>query len=255
MDDAAVMRPLHPAVGRLLANPGRFVTPRGAQISLSYRYDRPVYFTINNRDDRIHKRQRKGFFYEEEILKDLAAWMPEGGTFADIGANVGNHSLYMLLFGGAATAMPFEMNPDAILLLVSNMVLNGVMDRVTADTLGYGLSDAAAEGAALEVPRGNLGWARVVPDGEGEVSLRPGDALVDGRKVDLLKMDVEGMEIAALNGLAQTIARDRPTLFVEVDHGNREAFDALMAGWGYRVERAFEPSRINQNLLLRPDGA
>ena len=252
--DALADERLQPAVRRALGNQNRFRTPRRVRTIMSHRYDVPVIFCVNNPDDRIHIRQTKGFFYEEEELAMMAEHMPKGGTFCDIGANVGNHSLYMLLKGGAGRVVPVEPNPDAISLLLSNMILNRVADRVALETLGYGLDEGAADDLAIHAPRANLGWAKLKKAGEGDdaISVRAGDELFEGMKIDVLKMDVEGMEIGALKGLKATIARCKPTMFIEVDTTNLDSFHALMNDYGYDVAHAFKATRVNQNFLLKP---
>lgn len=250
--EAEVGPDLHPAVAASIGRDGRYITPRRVRVIRSNRYETPVFFAINNPDDRIHASQSGGRFYEEKVLMTLRRHFPEGGTFVDAGANIGNHSLYMLLLGGAAKVIPFEVHPDAISLYCAAMILNGVDDRVTLETLGYGLHDTNRDDAMLSPRKGNLGWTRVDPDREGDLALRTGDSLVLDRKVDFIKMDVEGLEVAALRGLAETIRRNRPPLFVEVDNSNRKAFDALMAEWEYDVAQAFAQNRMNQNLLLLP---
>ncbi|AKS45901.1 methyltransferase, FkbM family [Octadecabacter temperatus] len=252
--DALADERLQPSVRRALGNQNRFRTPRRVRTIMSHRYDVPVIFCVNNPDDRIHMRQTKGFFYEEDELAMMAEHMPKGGTFCDIGANVGNHSLYMLLKGGAGRVVPVEPNPDAISLLLSNMILNRVADRVALETLGYGLDEGAADDLAIHAPRENLGWARLKKAGEGDeaISVRAGDELFDGMQIDVLKMDVEGMEIGALKGLKATLARCKPTMFIEVDKENLDAFHALIEEFDYEVAHAFEATRVNQNFLLKP---
>lgn len=250
--EAGARPDLHPAVAASIGRDDRYITPRRVRVIRSHRYETPVFFTINNPEDRIHASQSRGRFYEEKVLQTLRPYFPEGGTFLDAGANIGNHSLYMLLFGGAARVIPFEVHPDAISLYCAAMILNGVDDRVSLETLGYGLHDTNRDDAMLKPRKGNLGWTKVDPDQEGDLALRTGDSLVGDSKVDFIKMDVEGLEVAALRGLAETIRRDRPPIFVEVDNRNREAFDALMAEWEYDVAEAFAQNRINQNLLLLP---
>lgn len=245
---------VHPSVKAALDNQHRYRTPRRARTILSHRYDTPVFFCVNNMDDRIHVRQAKGFFYEEVELAAMAEHMPRGGTFCDIGANVGNHSLYMLLIGGAGRVLPVEPNPDAINLYMANMIMNGVVDRVSLDTLGYGLDAEAADDLAVSSPHNNLGWARLkkAQEGDQKISVRMGDDLFDGMDIDLLKMDVEGMEIGALKGLRKTIERCRPTIFIEVDNVNADAFNALVDDFGYEVVKAFKETRKNKNYLLKP---
>lgn len=248
---------LHPAVRKAVGNRLRYVSPLNGRVVVSHRYELPVLFTVNNDQDRIHINHLKGRFYEHNQLAVMKGYFPEGGTFMDVGANIGNHMLYMLLLGGAARVLPVEPNPKAISLLVSNIILNGLTDRVDFSTLGCGLDAEDGDGLAIHSPRDNLGWAKLKPVGEARgdgtaVPVRRGDALVGETHVDFIKIDVEGMEIGALKGLEQTILRCRPHLFVELENVNREPFFAMMSAWGYEVAEDFKANNINQNLLLRP---
>jgi FkbM family methyltransferase len=249
LDDDTV----HLNVRKTLGKANRYVTPRRARIVVSHRYDRPVIFCVNNDKDRIHNVQSNGLFYEGKQLSIMAEHMPEGGTFCDVGANVGNHSLYMLLIAGAGRVVPVEPNPDAISLFSANMILNGVADRVTWRTLGYGLDEGSDDNRAIHSPKGNLGWTKLKEAGEGDdaISVRAGDDIFAGMHVDFLKMDVEGMEIAALKGLRATLERCKPTLFIEVDNKNADAFHGLMTDFNYTVVQAFDGNNVNQNFLLK----
>jgi len=55
-------------------------------------------------------------------------------------------------------------------------------------------------------------------------------------KVDLIKLDVEGMEEKALDGARETIARCRPLLFVEFIKSDRANLERLFTEMGYRWE-------------------
>ena len=52
-------------------------------------------------------------------------------------------------------------------------------------------------------------------------------------KVDLIKLDVEGMELRALEGGRQTIARDKPVLFLETVKPDQDAIAAFLGQQGY----------------------
>ncbi|KMW56880.1 hypothetical protein AIOL_001837 [Candidatus Rhodobacter oscarellae] len=252
MNAPADISNLHPEVARAYRRAASYVSPRGARVVLAEPLGEPIYFCVNNRNDRIHKNHLRGQFYEQDVLGELAEHMPDGGTFVDIGANIGNHTLYMAKHGGAGRVIPMEPNPAAIALLMSVVRLNRIEDQVELSALGYGLGEADAGGFAIRDIKGNLGWARLEDSG-GDIEVRKGDTLLaDEACVDLIKIDVEGMEIAALSGLQRTIERDQPEIFVEVDHGNREAFDALMDAHSYRCALEFPKSRMNQNFLMEP---
>jgi len=57
-------------------------------------------------------------------------------------------------------------------------------------------------------------------------------------RLDLLKMDIEGMEIEALQGAAETLKRCRPIIHVECIKVNVDGLKSLLNGLGYNFMRA-----------------
>lgn len=237
----------------MIASPDIFTNPRRTQVTRSVYDGVPIFFTVADRKDRIQARHAKGRFYEPEELKLIAQHFPRGGVFCDAGANIGNHSIYALKLLGASVSIPFEPNPAAYELFLSNMILNGVLDRVNLSTLGYGLSDRSdAPSMSLEAREKNLGATRLVASEAGQISMASGDALLDGARIDFLKVDVEGMELEVLRGFEQSIAASRPPIFLEVDHKNSDALMAWAAGLGYGVLVEGRFFKMNRNVLLGP---
>lgn len=230
---------------------GVYTTPR-AQVVRSSIWGQPVFFTVTNPKDAIQRSHRQGQFYEAEELELIRQHCPPGATFVDVGANIGNHTLFALKFLHAARAILFEPNPTAIEVLVSNLTLNGVIERCDLRHLGKGLSDRAADGLQMQVPDGNLGGGRMVAGDGGGLSVIPGDQVLADVQVDFLKMDVEGMEMQALAGLRDTIARCRPLMFIEVDRANRDAFAEWMASVDYAPRARHKRYRLSENFLIGP---
>ncbi|MFZ1337756.1 MAG: FkbM family methyltransferase [Paracoccaceae bacterium] len=213
-------------------------------------WNEPVFFTITDARDAIQAEHRAGRFYETEELDIIRKWLRPDSTFCDIGANIGNHTLFVLKLLRAARAILFEPNPAAIAVLRSNLVLNGVEDRCDLSHLGCGLSDSAQEGLSVHAPRRNLGGGRMVAVEGGTLAVIRGDSVLADQPVDFIKIDVEGMEMRFLAGLDQTLARWRPRLFVEVDRKNFGDFRLWLRGTGYAVQDRFRRYRANENFLL-----
>ena len=57
-------------------------------------------------------------------------------------------------------------------------------------------------------------------------------------RVDLMKVDVEGMEMDALQGARQSIVRDRPILLIENLKTDRTALLGFLNGHGYKIFNA-----------------
>lgn len=230
-----------------------FVTPM-CQVVRSVIWGEPIFFTVCNKKDVIQEYHLRGGFYELEELEIIRRHCAAGQVFCDIGSNVGNHSIFALKFLDVAKVILFEPNPAAVEILLSNLSLNGVMGRCDVSHLGYGLSDARATGLSMLGNDRNLGGARMVSGG-GDLEVICGDDALAGQKVDFIKIDVEGMEIMVLAGLSQTIAENRPTIFIEVDRLNYAAFDAWVMENDYDIVDRFKRYPRNENFLLKPKPA
>lgn len=218
-------------------------------VAISTIHGRQMIFAGDRMQDPIQKANRKGQFYEEPELAVIKAHFPQGGTFVDIGANIGNHSLFVAAFCQPGRIIPFEPNPLAYKLLVANVALNGFHDLFDLRHVGLGLSDTKATGFAMSEQRKNLGGARMQA-GEGDIQTVTGDEALEGVTPDFLKIDVEGMEMMALRGLTETIKRASPTILIEVDQQNYDAFDDWVASAGYTVLNTFQRYKTNKNFLL-----
>jgi len=229
-------------------NPDVTVTPP-AQVVRAVIWGEPVFFTVTNPRDDIQKVHLQGAFYEPEELEIIRRFCPPGAVFCDIGANIGNHAVYALKFLRVAQLIAFEPNPEAIAILRSNLGLNGVLDRADLSHLGVGLSDQPSEGFGIVAPRRNLGGGQMV-EGSGDLAVVRADAVLGDRRVDFIKVDVEGMELRVLDGLSGVIAARRPTIFIEVDNTNRKAFQAWVAANDYTVRARHRRYRANENFLI-----
>jgi FkbM family methyltransferase len=185
---------------------------------------------------RTHQR-----FYESDLLEHLAAHAPRGGVYVDVGANIGNHSVFFGRFL-ADHVVAIEPDPDLVRLLERNLRTNDVAHWTT-----QAVAVGARPGLGRLSPRngyeGNAGAQQVVPADGGPAptvaietidgvlaELGPGTA----GDVRLLKLDIEGMELEALRGARDLLEVSRPDVVVEaaaeVEHA---AVHALLSGYGY----------------------
>ncbi|MFZ7089630.1 FkbM family methyltransferase [Primorskyibacter sp. 2E233] len=213
---------------------------------------RDFVFHLNAEGCPIQGRHRVGKFYERADLDRLAGIVPKGAHVIDVGANVGNHALYFATLMGAAKVTCIEPNPQAIEALRANVQANGLGDVIDLGALGIGLSDRAEGGFAVHSRGKNLGAAQLKKGGDIEV--HRGDDLFTGEQVDLIKIDVEGMEMLVLSGFEAVISAQRPALFVEVDVENDAAFKDWCRTHGYAVIFEAKHQQANANYLVQFEG-
>lgn len=142
-----------------------------------------------------------------------------GGTFLDIGANIGTATVSALTRHGFREAIAIEPEPGNLALLRANVVLNDLDDRVRVIPAAVGERDGVAE---LLVNADNPGDHRVAT-GTTEsgktvsVVLRSVDSMVatgeiDPSEVGLLWIDVQGFEPAVLRGASTLIDAGVPAV-------------------------------------------
>ncbi|WGW03197.1 FkbM family methyltransferase [Tropicibacter oceani] len=210
---------------------------------------RDFVFHLNAEGCPIQGRHRVGKFYERADLDRVAAVIGQGAHVIDVGANVGNHALYFATLMGAARVTCIEPNPKAIEALRANVQANGLGDVIELGALGIGLSDRSEGGFKLRAPGANLGAARLKKGGDIEV--HRGDDLFAEEPVDLIKIDVEGMEMLVLSGFEAVITAQRPALFVEVDGDNDAAFQTWCADHGYGLVFEAKHQQANTNYFVQ----
>jgi protein O-GlcNAc transferase len=185
-----------------------------------------------------------GTFYEADLLGHLARNGPRGGTYVDVGANIGNHSVFFGRFL-ADHVVAVEPNPELLPILHRNIRVNGVA-CCTVLPVALGAHPGTGRMRLREGYEGNAGAPRVeaaygaAPVRDGMVRVvRLDDALAAlesalSRDVRLVKLDIEGMELEALQGAAELLDRQGPDLVVEAagdeDHAGIVSF---LAEYGY----------------------
>lgn len=207
-----------------------------------------IRLVIVDPNDLIQSEQKRGKFYEEEELDTIAAYFPEGGTFVDVGANTGQHSLYFAKLKAAHVVM-VEPGPEAFRLMLQNIELNNIQNECSI--LQVGFSDANGR-ADIEVHLDNLGSASISENSRGEITTVRGDDVLIGRKIDMIKIDTEGFEIKVLAGLTETIDREQPIIYIEIDNKNLDCFHEFMRAVRYEVVYRNKRYEQNENFLISP---
>lgn len=220
---------------------------RGGIANVSYG-GQSVKFFVDDERDLIQKEQIQGRFYEIDELQIISRYY-KGGTFVDIGANVGNHSVFVGRILEAEHIIAFEPNPRAYRLLETNLALNSLTQRATVYPVG--LSDRVATSPMSELAENNLGSARIDPGGRGnQIELSTGDLILRGVRLDFVKIDVEGHELSALQGLAESLRKWSPVIFIEIEDATRDAVFDFLADLDYVPEERFARYAGRENIVF-----
>jgi FkbM family methyltransferase len=169
-------------------------------------------------------------FYELDVLMKCREIYLPGTAVLDVGANIGNHAVF---FGAILNAPVYAYEPfePSYQLLEINVAANGLDGQVIAACCAVGSHDGL--GVLHPGPPQNLGITRV-SFGTGDVPVRSLDSLCISGPIGLLKMDVEGSEVAVLKGAARLIREWLPDIVVEANGSAafRSVAEVLLA-WGY----------------------
>jgi FkbM family methyltransferase len=145
--------------------------------------------------------------YEPQTIRLIMTLLAEGHVFLDVGANVGLHTLAAAsCVGSAGRVVALEPNPYAFLRLQENIELNGfesVEPILVAASNRTGLmrlagSSGSSLGTGGEAQDGEKGGFLV---GVGELAAIVEELCV--RRVNVMKIDVEGQEARVIHNVLQ----------------------------------------------------
>jgi FkbM family methyltransferase len=177
----------------------------------------------------------KGKFYEEEMLLHIAGRV-HGGTFIDVGANAGNHTVFFSLFCRPHRVHAFEPNAVSRGDLERIVSLNALDDLVTIHPIA--LSDKPGSVEATFVVRKDVpNWTQVAP-------CKRLDEVVHDDDIKVIKIDVEGAEPKVLRGAARILSSQRPVIYAEANTpGELAEILYIIIPFGYRpTGRVFNTS-------------
>ena len=168
-------------------------------------------FLITGENWEVEGEHLNGQFFEKnelEIIKDFA---PKNGTFLDIGANSGNHSIYCAVKRPDLEILPIEAEPRAVRILKQNVVANK-LNNVNLEYLGKALN--TNYGFTFFQWRGSATSTRVTTTSS---LIAENIILKDILKENtFLKIDIEGMEHTIINQSWCYIEKLKPIMMVEV---------------------------------------
>ncbi len=182
--------------------------------------------------------------YEPATTKLIKNLLAAGGTFVDIGANVGYFTLLAAkCVGRSGRVFSFEPVPQLRRRLDRNLRLNHLGDCEV-----YGVAVSNAEGTCeFHVgPCGHSGVSgmRALHDASATITVHTNtldNMLPADVDVSLVKIDVEGAECHVLEGMQDSLARSQPDIILEITPEylsgmNRSPgqIEQLLASFGYR---------------------
>ncbi len=184
-------------------------------------HGRDGYFLVNPNDQFIAQSLIHYGEYNYDEAKILNGLVQPGQCVVEVGANIGSHTIGLAkTVGPSGKVIAYEPQRHCYALLNSQVALNR-LDNIWTYRLGVGTK---ADTFYLTPPdyaqTGNFGGLSLHSAAQAQseaVQIVTLDEHLAGEKIDLIKVDVEGMEQSVLMGARESIKKYHPTLYIEND--------------------------------------
>lgn len=232
----------------------------GRQVEVVRQEQLPVRFSP--RMKKIRSNESEYFVTEQDFIarriQENGVWEPHLYEFArlvlaedcnviDMGANFGYHTLGLARLVPHGRVFAFEPLGVCFSQIQINLLINKIMNvsafkLAASDKTGEVVSMESLEATLDANGMVNLGHTSIGGDGEPAFTARLDDMVLP--RIDFVKMDIQGAEFGALNGMRATIDRDRPVLFIEIEEAHlrklgtsSKAVIELLMSWNYTLLR------------------
>ena len=186
-------------------------------------------------------------FWERDLLKKLDKYICQDSIILDIGANIGNHTIYWGKITKVKRIYAFEPIASTYRILEKNIQINNLSTVVKS--FNYCLGDKSTQ---ARIRKGhytpdNIGATSLEANNGGGICIHALDDIDEIKReteIHFCKIDCEGFEKWVLLGMKQTFLRCRPIVLIESFPGI-EQFDFVydfMRKLGYEEPEAMGES-------------
>lgn len=200
---------------------------------------------INSKNGYVDETVFLNGVYEPFFLFLIKKHLKKGSVFIDIGANIGQHSLFASrVVGNTGKVISFEPVKRLYNQFKKSIEINN-LSNIEAFNFGCGDKEEELE---IYLNQENMGASSIIGDNKknGSESIKiivPDDILFNEDKIDFIKIDVEGYEYHVLLGLDKTLNKHHPTLLVEytpayydkIDVTHKRKIIDLLLSKGYEI--------------------
>lgn len=197
-------------------------------------------------------------FYEKDLLLSIISLFNQNSikkrNFLDIGANIGNHSLFFSDYFNQVTSI--EADPRIFKILTYNIEFNEITN---IHPINVAASDQNEKLSFIQAKSGNLGTGKIslsVKINERSIEIdavKLDDTLFNKiQNIDFIKLDIEGHELKALSGLVKIINANHPIISFESNEiKDFEDVTGFLKEQGYAYFYAYQYPFSNLSKYLR----
>lgn len=200
------------------------------RFNIRYLDSDPYEVTVADPDEHIQRSWVAGVFYEgarADAMLHRIYTFEKGLTYVDVGACIGNHSIFFAHVMKAEQVIAIEPNATNFILLVENTEHLPVVPIRAAAGAVAGRCATRRYGPAYQ-------WGMTEVIAGDEVPVLPIDEICkDVPRVDVIKIDVEHDNDAVCAGMIETLRQFRPVVFIEASGEELEAADAFFHAHRY----------------------
>lgn len=223
---SVVARAVRPFVNRALPSEEMEVTCRSGLA-------RGLRFVIDPRSEKFYWTGA----YEIPVQEALGEVLHDGATYWDVGSHAGFFALAAARrVGPSGRVHAFEPSEPNRTRLLGNVRANGLTN---VEVHGEAVTDRSGVATLFSHPSTSM-WTIVEGKGSDPAAEVPCTTLDElGSKLgapDVIKIDVEGAELAVLKGGAELLERDHPTVVIELSEESQVGEMTEVAA-GYEVRR------------------
>lgn len=179
-------------------------------------------------------------FWEFELFTEWCEHFPTKGLMLDIGANIGSHCLQFKTNFPDLQIWAFEPFPENYKLLKENIKR---FSDIHCFNVGVGSNNSM-----VHFDNGheqNSGVVKISSTGNVTNLVLALDTINFPTKVDFIKIDVEGHELSAFEGMTRLLQKDKPVIWLEDNEGTAVPF---LQRLGYRIIK--EKIETNDYLMV-----